>query len=265
MKMKLLTIMLLLVIGQKLDAQTSKQQVKADKSNWKKAQSENTLEAYSIYLHGAPNSPYSTEAKEHLKLLFNADMTMNKEIGVEINYHLTDSIGKVLLSDGIKDLIVAALVKQGYKIVEDNYQKKVIISVFQNKYLCGTSNSYWHYTSDMSMKIVFSKSYTGPIFTNQYNGPGKTSNEIYSFPSIGFIPVDETMQTFISPDTGGVWGAGVKFTQPNTDPSVIATDKSAFQDFKWSTTVDRKAVLDSIRSTLGQFPPLGIYDTTEWQ
>lgn len=235
----------------------------ATEANWQQAKSNNTIEAYTQFLRNASDSPHAIEAKEQLKSLIQADLANLKEVVVTIDDQATDAAGRQIINGGVMKLVSDTLRKQGCHVIEAGSPNEVVISVSQSKFLSGTANSYWHFSSFETVDITFSKKGTGPIFRNKYDGPVNTGQEAHPFPSIRVKPVDDTAETDINPDAGTVWGAGVEFVAASNDPAVIGADKNAFQNYDWTATADSNAVVASLQKEFAQSPPLAVRDSTE--
>ncbi len=265
MKIAVVKIAASLVVLLALSATAKTKQDKVDEANWQQAQATNTIEAYSQYLQKptSAQSPHQEEARQRLKSLVQADLASTKEVAV--TFQATDAVGQRLMTAGLKKVVVDALEKQGYHVVEGDSQDQVVVSVSQNAFLSGTASSYWHFSSMTEVNVTFSKRGIGPVFTNEISGgPMNTEKEVRSFPSLRVKPVDDEGATYVNPDTGEAFGRGVEFVMASSDPAVIAADKAAFDLHDWAATVDGNAALENIRKALGQSPPLSLGDSTKW-
>lgn len=260
------TLVVLFALAASAAAKNKTKPDKLDQANWMQAESSNTIAGYVQYLRQSRLGPsaHEAEAKERLTALLRTDLASMKEVAVTTQ--ATDAAGQKLMSAGLDKLILQALQAQGYRVVADS-PNQITVSVSQKRFLSGTSDAYWHFCSLESVSVTFSKRGIGPIFRdNVPGGPIKTDGELHQFPSIRVKPLstDQRPFTYINPDTGEAWGAGVEFVAGSNDPAVIAADKRAFQAYDWAAIVDSDADLEGIRGAFARLPPLAINDSTEW-
>jgi hypothetical protein len=240
---------------------------KIDKENWKQAISSKSIAGYLQYLRKTTPGPklHEEEAKQQLQQLVLADLGGVKEVSVTAQG--TDAASKRLLDAGLLKLILEALQKQGYQVVEGDAPNQVLISVSQVRFLAGSPDSYWHFGAAETVSITFTQKGIGPIFRNELaQGPSNVDKEVHSFRSIRVKPLatDQSAMTYISPDTGQAWGGGIEFTMPSNDPNVIAADQKAFQDFNWAGLADSHADLAGFRETLAGTSLLRVDSDTQW-
>jgi hypothetical protein len=242
---------------------------KVDEANWKQANTIGTVEAYMDYLRKVPGKltlgRHVEEARGSVKRLVQTDLANTKEVSIAIE-PATDSASKALMDAGLMKAISAAIEAQGYKVVESTSPYQVTVSVAQERFLSGSSTSYWHFSSMQNLTIAVAKAGIGPLFRNTVSLPVKSDQATHQFPSISVKPLstDQRPETYIDPDAGTAWGAGVEMTGGSRDPNVIAADQKAFKEFNWSSLVDVNESLDSLVKALQTSPPLRIVGSTDW-
>src|SRR5580658_5300956 len=198
------------------------------------------------------------EAKERSRSLARAYLANMKDVTVA--FESMNAAGNKLVSAGLKNVVVDAIRKQGYNVVESGSPNLAIVSTSQDNFLSGTANSYWHYGTIESVSVTFSRRESGAVFKNTWSGPTFTGKETRPFPGIRVKHLDNVRSTFINPDKGTVWGFGVEITDASTDPAVQAADRYAFRTHNWAAQIDDRAAIDTIRRAFERLPPLGIDD-----
>lgn len=223
-----------------------------------------TVEACIQVLRDKPDSPEAATSRERLQKLMPAELSDVSEVGLVIDKASSDAAGLKVLDAGIQKVVSAALERQGYKVASGDPKYKVVVSATQERWLSGTSASYWRYCSIVKLRIVLTKASFGPLFSNRFSGSPSVSKDVRKFPSLTSIPADNTRSTFLNPESGVTSGGDVQAVPGSKEQAAKDADASAFGKYNWVGLVDSRSDVEGIRRAIDLSSPLAIVGSTQW-
>lgn len=230
--------------------------------SWETTRRTHTIDGYVTFSRRNPDSPHLEESRIATRSLVSDYLAKVRDVAVLIDPTNSPPSGCEMRI--VQRLLSDSLTKHGYDASLPDSVNRLVVSVRRVRLFQGTAESFWHAAVVWDLELGYEHAQYGRLFMQSYKVSDADLTTSFEFSDVAFEPLDSESETYFSPDTGGMWGAGIRMIQTSTAPGSTTTAR-AIREYDWDALLSWQRFLTEIGEQLQERDPLAITDATEWK